>query len=143
MFEPLTDGDLALRPFEPADRDTLVAGRDEEFRRFLADASDEPGPVACIWTGGRLVGWIDYDQDDRHWLAADEANLGYGVFPEFRRNGYASRALRLLCLHLAGLDPPLRPTLLIHPDNTASLGVARTAGFEPVGEVEGELFFRR
>ena len=64
------------------------------------------------------------------------------MFPEFRGNGYATRAVRLLCFHLAGLDPPLRPTLLIHPANAPSLAVARAAGFEEAGEVDGELFCR-
>ena len=142
MFETLTDGDLVLRPFADVDRDVLIAGRDEEFRRFLGDASAEPAPFACMWVGDRIVGWVDHDQDDRHWLEPDEANLGYNVFPEFRGNGYATRAVRLLCFYLAGLDPPLRPTLLIHPANAPSLAVARAAGFEEAGEVDGELFFR-
>jgi RimJ/RimL family protein N-acetyltransferase len=143
MFESLTEGNLTLRPFEAADRDVLIAGRDEEFDRFLADASPEPAPFACIRVDGVLVGWVDYDQDDRHWLDDDdEANLGYSVFPEHRGKGYATRALRLLCFYLAALDAPLRPTLLIHPDNAPSLAVAGTAGFVQIGEVDGELLFR-
>jgi len=142
MFESLTEGNLTLRPFEAVDRDVLIAGRDEEFDRFLADASPEPAPFACIWVDDVIVGWVDYDQDDRHWLEGDEANLGYNVFPEHRGEGHATRALRLLCFYLAALDPPLRPTLLIDPDNAPSLAVARSAGFAQVGEVDGELFFR-
>ena len=57
----LADGDLELRPFVADDRDALIAGRDDEFRRFLADASEEPAPVASIWVADRIVGWIDYD----------------------------------------------------------------------------------
>ena len=44
----LFDGVLAVRPFDPSDRDVLLAGRDDEFHRFLGEGSPGPTPLACI-----------------------------------------------------------------------------------------------
>ena len=52
-----------------------------------------------------IVGWIDYDRDDRAWLADDEVNVGYNVFLQYRGHGYGTRALRLLREHLSSLEP--------------------------------------
>lgn len=138
----LVDGDLTVRPFDVSDRQALLSGRDDEFHRFLGQCSAEPRPVACICLRGDVVGWIDYDHDDdRHWLETDQVNVGYNVFEAHRGNGYATRAVELLAAHLAILDPPLRPTLLIDPDNVASLAVAERAGFVETAQVDGERFF--
>ncbi|MEM7273277.1 MAG: GNAT family N-acetyltransferase [Actinomycetota bacterium] len=139
---PLVDGELTVRPFVAADRDALIAGRDAAFRRFLAEASAEPAPMACLSVGGTVVGWIDADADDRHWLADDEVNVGYNVFPDHRGRGYGTRALRLLSHWLRAQDPPRVPTLLIDPDNEPSLAVAGRAGFHAVAEVDGERLFK-
>jgi RimJ/RimL family protein N-acetyltransferase len=89
-----------------------------------------------------VVGWVDYDHD-RPWLESDEVNVGYNVFRPFRGNGYATRAVRLLMRHLA-LDTEWQvATLLIHPDNERSLALARRAGFEPVGELDGNPYWRQ
>ena len=101
-------------------------------------------PTACIWVGGELVGWVDYDRDDDHdWLEPGEVNVGYCLFPAARGNGYASRAVELLLGHLTrdtGYDVA---TLLIHPENTSSLALARRLGFVQCGEVNSEPFLRR
>ncbi len=140
--ETLAEGELTVRPFRAADRAALVAGRDEEFHRFLPDASADPQPLACICVSGTIVGWIDYDHDDdRHWLRADQVNVGYNVFPAHRGRRSAMRALRLINEFLLAHEPPLHPTLLIDPRNKPSLATAALAGFEDAGEVDGERFF--
>lgn len=144
LDHPRTDGVVVIRGFDTSDQQTLIAGRDEEFRRFLGEGSPEPAPTACICVQDTIVGWIDYDHDhDRDWLDEHEVNVGYNVFPEYRGRGYGTSALRLLCSFLDVQDPPLVPTLLIDPDNGPSLALGRRAGFEKVGEIKGQHFLRR
>ena len=139
-----TDGVVTLRPPAPGDADRIVAERDEEAFRWFGPGGGNPAPVACIWVGGELVGWVDWDRDDDHdWLRPHDVNVGYCLFPSYRGQGYASRAVELLLRHLARETGYHAATLLIHPENTPSLALARRLGFEQRGEVNGEPFFRR
>lgn len=140
LIETLHDGAVVVRPFRSTDAVDLIAGRDDESRRFLGEGSPNPEPVAVIEVDGRTVGWIDFD-DEREWLEPDQVNVGYGIFPSERRRRFGTRALRLLSAYLMGLDPPLRPTLLIDPQNAASLHLAANAGFVEVRQLDGEIFF--
>lgn len=146
-LRPTTDGIVTIRPPAPPDTAVLVAGRDAESVRFLGLGGPTPNPVACIQTGGEVVGWADYDNDDRHWLADGELNLGYNLFAEYRGRGLATRAVRLLVHHLAVATAAgaghRTATLLIHPSNDASLAVAARAGFVEGRSVAGERFFSR
>ena len=138
----LSDDVISIRPGTSDDVAVLIEGRDEEFHRFLGNGDPEPRPVACILVDEVIVGWVDYDHD-RPWLAADEVNLGYNVFRPFRGNGYATRAVRLLMRHLA-IDTAWQvATLLIDPDNARSLALARRAGFEPAGDLDGNPYWKQ
>jgi RimJ/RimL family protein N-acetyltransferase len=138
----LTDGVVSLRPPRPGDAQALVEGRDDEFFRWLGPGTEAPRPVACIWVGDELVGWVDYDVE-RDWLGQGEVNVGYYLFPAARGKGYASRAVELLLVHLDRDTEHEVATLLIHRDNVRSLSLARRLGFEAKGEVEGDAFFAR
>ena len=139
-----TDGVVTLRAPQPGDAAHLIDGRDEEFHRWLGPGAAEPDPVACIWVEDELVGWADYDHDaDHDWLEPGEVNVGYFLFPAARGKGYASRAVELLLEHLARDTTHTAATLLIHPENTRSLALARRLGFARTGEVDGQPFFRR
>jgi RimJ/RimL family protein N-acetyltransferase len=138
----LSDGVVSIRPSTPDDVAVLVEGRDGEFHRFLGDGEPEPRPVACIVLDGVVVGWVDFDHD-RPWLEADEVNVGYNVFGPFRGNGYATRAVRLLMRHLA-IDTEWQvATLLIDPANARSLALARRVGFERVGDLDGNPYWKQ
>jgi len=137
-----TDGVVTLRPPRPGDAQVLVEGRDDEFFRWLGPGAEIPSPVACVWVGEELVGWVDYDVE-RDWLKPGEVNVGYYLFPDARGKRYASRAVELLLLHLADETEHNVATLLIDPENERSLRLARRLGFAARGEVEGELFFAR
>lgn len=142
MLEPRSDGVVTIRPATIDDVDTLIAGRDEEYRRFLHDRSPQPEPAACIAVNGAVVGWVDYDHD-RSWLRDDEVNLGYNVFAQYRGHGYATRAVRLLVEHLA-FDTQWRvATLLIDRANARSLALAARAGFERVDDLDGHPYWKR
>lgn len=139
----LTDGLVTLRPRQPGDRAGLVAGRDEQGRRFLGPAGADPKPAFCILADRELAGWVDYDRDEEHdWLKEGEVNIGYELFRPFRGRGLATRAVRLLLHHLAVADLSKSASLLVDPENAPSLALAARAGFDPAGELQGQRYFQ-
>ena len=142
--DTLDDGVVTLRPSAPEDASLIIAARDDAFRRFIGQGSEVPAPEYVIVVSGSVVGWVDHDRDnDRWWLAPEEANIGYHVFPEHRGLGHATRAVRLMLEHLRADTDWETATLLIHPNNTASLKVAERNGFKRAGDVEERTFWRR
>lgn len=137
-----TDGVVTLRAPQPGDAERLVEGRDAEFFRWLGPGAEAPAPVACVWVGGQLVGWVNYDLE-HDWLEPGQVNVGYFLFAPARGKGYASRAIELLLEHLRLDTEHTGATLLIHPENSRSLALARRLGFVQTGEVAGEPFFVR
>lgn len=131
----LTDGVVVLRPPTPADTAALVATRDDQFHRFMGDGADDPQPTFCVTVGDRVVGWVDFDRDERDWLGHDEVNIGYGLHPDVRGRGLATRSVMLLLHHLAQATDVRTATLLIHPENDWSLGVSRRCGFVDHGTI--------
>jgi RimJ/RimL family protein N-acetyltransferase len=113
----------------PGDAERLVAGRDDEFHRWMGAGSPEPQPSAVIEVDGDLAGWVDHDPPGaRDWLEADACNVGYHVFASHRRRGIATRAVRLFLEVMATSAPGARATFLIDAENDASLAVARAVG---------------
>ena len=71
---------------------------------------------------------------------AGVAHFSYWVFPAHRGRGYAARGLGLIVRYAAEHLGVSRAELHIDPENAASLGVARRAGFRVEGSDErGEL----
>ncbi len=135
---------VTLRPFDAGAVPLIIAGRDAAFRRFIGEGSAVPSPEFCIDADGTIVGWVDHDRDDdRWWLAPGEVNIGYHVFPEHRGRGYATRAVRLMLVHLREDTEHRMSTLLIHPANVPSLTVAARNGFERAADVDGRTLWRR
>lgn len=124
---------MTLRPPAAGDEQILIAGRDAEWERWLGPGSEHPRPTAVIEVDGRIVGWVDYDPGPA-WLGPGEVNVGYNVFAPHRRQGYASRAVRLLIEVLRDHTDYDRAYLLIDAENRGSLGVARALGALPVPE---------
>jgi RimJ/RimL family protein N-acetyltransferase len=139
----MNDGVVTIRPPEPGDSAKLIAGRDEEWRRWLGPGDDDPGPTACIVVDGEVVGWVDFDPAAAH-LQPGEVNLGYNVFAAHRGNGYASRAVELLLRYLDACTPFRTASLSIDAENTASLAVAARTGFVRSGDPHSHrLDFKR
>jgi RimJ/RimL family protein N-acetyltransferase len=139
---PTTDGLVTIRPPVSGDAERLVAGRDEEFHRWLGPGADAPAPTGCIMVRGLVAGWVDYDVD-RSWLRPGEVNVGYNVFAAYRGRGYASRAVQLLLHHLAVATGRQTATLLIHPNNRRSLALAERLRFDACGDLDGNPYFKR
>jgi RimJ/RimL family protein N-acetyltransferase len=142
VLRATTDGVVTIRPPISGDAARLVAGRDEEFRRFLGEGDAEPRPVGCITVGDVVAGWVDHDQD-REWLLPGEVNLGYNVFAGHRGRGIASRSVQLVMHHLAVSTDHRTATLLIDARNTRSLALAHRLRFEPHGDLDGHPYFTR
>jgi RimJ/RimL family protein N-acetyltransferase len=138
----LTDGVVTIRSPLPGDAELLVAGRDEEFHRWLGAGDPSPRPTACIVVDDEIVGWVDYETG-LPWLLPGEVNVGYSVFSPHRGNGYATRAVKLLLGHLAAAGEYHTAALVIAPDNVRSLAVAERAGFVADADVDGRRCFKR
>ena len=136
-----SDGVVAIRPLGEGDAAILIEGRDTESERWLGPASSDPTPRACIIVDGDIVGWVDYDID-REWLEPGEVNIGYNVFAEHRRRGYASRAVELFIGYLGRETDFRSATLLINDENIGSLAVAAKLGCEAHGDIEGSRYFK-
>jgi len=142
VLRSTTDGVVVIRPPGPGDAEGLIAGRDEEFNRFLGPGSNDPCPTGCIVLRDEVIGWVDFDID-RSWLEPGEVNVGYNMFAPHRGLGYASRAVKLLLHHLALTGEHHTATLLIHPDNLRSLALAERTGFTSHGDLDGNPYWKR
>ena len=137
----ITDGVVTLRASGPDDAPILIAGRDDEWRRWMAPGDDDPRPTACIVVRDEVVGWVDFDLGHEY-LQPGDVNVGYNVFAPHRGNGYATRAVRLLMHHLSLHTDHDAATLLIDEGNERSLAIARRLGFRPAASPRaGQLFF--
>lgn len=140
----ITDGVIRLRPPVANDRDALLALRDEQLVRFMGN-DPQVEPTFCITVDSRVVGWVDFDRDERDWLDHTQVNIGYALHPDARGRGCATRAVMLLVHHLALTTDVRTATLLIDPDNGASLAMPRRCGFTEAGTVgdHGARLFTR
>ena len=66
-------------------------------------------------------------------MSPGSAELGYTVFPRFRRRGYAFEACRALIGWARETHGITRFSLSISPANVASVALARKLGFRNIG----------
>jgi RimJ/RimL family protein N-acetyltransferase len=145
--EGLSDGVVTLSPLELTDVDAHLAGEDEELAYWLnggrgtrasvdahirdcVDQWNTGGPVYALGIRAGLAGLAGTVevQFDRPYLAYDEVNLSYGVYPPWRRQGIATRAVLLACQFAAGMGA-VRAVIRADVRNLASAAVAVRAGF--------------
>jgi RimJ/RimL family protein N-acetyltransferase len=74
-----------------------------------------------VLDGDETVGWAGYVHRSLHW--GDEMELGWSIRKQHWGNGYATAAAQ----SLRALGPE-RVVHLIHPENAASIAVARKLG---------------
>ena len=101
---------------DPHPRDVSLA----LLRRSVAEHDGTIG-MNTLFDGGELVGWAGFQR--RELDGAHEVELGWLIRRAHWGNGYASEA----ALALRPLGPE-RAVHLIHPDNAASIAVARKLG---------------
>jgi RimJ/RimL family protein N-acetyltransferase len=147
----LSDGVVVLECLSLADASSHWAGEDDEqarrfgwyprrssldgVRTFIIDRQRqwrEGGPrrtLAIRLADTRtLVGGCETRlQPDR------SAEVSWWIFPEHRRQGLATRGVRLMLQYFSNTFGVSKFVALIEPDNAASLGVARGTGFVESG----------
>ena len=150
---PPADGVVTLRPLDLSDVQTHLAGEDEELIRWLNGGPGTPERVEayvrrCVasWeaggpffafgiragAGGLLVGTIEVRLEHAE-LDHGQVQFAYGLYPDARGRGVATRAVVLACGFAAGLPGITEGVIRVDPRNTASAAVAVRAGFRSVG----------
>jgi RimJ/RimL family protein N-acetyltransferase len=137
----------------PGERETYLAmptveRRAHQLRQLLANHdSFGPGPKWC-WSvdlsDARYVAYVDCDLANDH-VPAGQANVSYVCSPEYRGNGYTTRAVRLVCDFLRRGTTAQQAHILVDQDNLASLHVARAVGaveVERYGNEHGRTMVR-
>jgi RimJ/RimL family protein N-acetyltransferase len=149
MDAPLTDGTVTLTPLGPADFDAHLAGEDEELVRWLSGGRATPAGLRDYlarcerwWAEGGpfhnfgirvgedlvLAGTVDV-QPGQYYLQPGQANLAYGLYPQWRGQGLATRAVILACEYATMLGCA-EAVIRCEPENARSAAVAVRAGFE-------------
>ena len=152
--ESVTDGEIILDSHIILDAEAHLRGEDEEMlRRFDTSRRStlEQTRVAIRrWIEARAAGGPMFAYALRQpsrllvggceirLLSPDRASVSYWIFPKFRNQGYATRALALLCETAARIQNVKEIEAHIDADNIASRRVAEKAGFIETGTVEDE-----
>jgi len=147
----LTDGVVRVDGFTLEDVEAHLAGEDEQTARRSGwwpkrstpetvanairrwnDAWATSGPTRAFAVRDAATGQLVGHCELRH-QEAGIAHVSYSTGWANRGRGYASRALRLLSAWAFREADVERLELYVEPDNTASRGVARRAGFQQEG----------
>ncbi|MBA0127254.1 GNAT family N-acetyltransferase [Haloechinothrix sp. YIM 98757] len=84
-----------------------------------------------------IAGTLDTHTRQDH-LARDQANIAYGLYPQWRGRGLATRAVLLACHYLSTRTATRQAVLRIHPHNTASIALAHRAGLSYTHRVHAD-----
>lgn len=152
----LTDDVIVLDGFTLDDVDAHLAGEDEEHARrfgwYPARSTPQTVRAAVLrwrreWkSGGTTRAFATRDAATGELVGGCElrlvergvAHLSYWTFPAHRRRGLAGRAVRLAAQYAFTELGVERLEIHVAPDNPASRGVARRAGFVEDGFVAAE-----
>ena len=127
----MRDGELRLRPFEPADAGPLAALLAEpEVRRWWPDGAYERERGWVIEVDGALAGWLEHEEEPYEWYPS--VALDIALTSALHGRGYGRRALRLAIEHFAARGHH-RFTVDPRVENERAIRCYRAVGFEPVG----------
>ena len=144
----VSDGVIALRPIAVSDVPAHLAGADSALTRLWPElgapesATERFAESAAAWEvdgatrlfavtelpAAELIGLLDI-RLARPYLAKGQASIEYGVYPERRGRGLATRAVILGCRYLAALGAVEEAVIRVDPGHTSSVAVARRARF--------------
>lgn len=144
----VSDGVIALRPITVTDVPAHLAGADSALIRLWPELGAEESATehfadsAAAWAAdgpdrlfavtelpaAELIGLLDI-RLARPYLAKGQASIEYGVYPERRGFGLATRAVILGCRYLAALGTVEEAVIRVDPGHTPSVAVARRARF--------------
>jgi len=153
----LDDDVIILRPFKEEDAEEHLRGEDEEQIKWLSggksslelvknwikknkDYWQKGGPVfnfAIIdKTSNKLVGMVEANTgyEKIEGIENGNANISYGIYPQFRGKGYAQKAINLLLDFLKSKQVK-RAVIRTNPQNPASMKVAQRLGFEEKDQI--------
>lgn len=157
----LTDGVIFLRPLRTEDAADHLAGEDDEMAKWVSGGRSTLATVETFirnnqesWRSGgprrafgvfdcasnRLTGFIEVNL--ARLVGPGQVNISYGVFPQWRRQGIALRAMNLMDEYLRTATDTRQIVLRIAPANIASLRLAEKSGFTFCGlfdEPEGRM----
>jgi len=149
----LGDESLLMNAYAVDDAEAHLAGEDEEMRRRF----DAPRPATLEETRAAMVRWIEGRRlggpmfayavrqvstgvlmggCEARRPAEDVIEVSYWLYPAFRGQGNATRALSLLSEAAGRIAGVRRIEAHISLDNLPSRKLAERAGFVDVGEVE-------
>jgi RimJ/RimL family protein N-acetyltransferase len=144
MAPEWTDGVVSLRPLRREDAADHLAGEDHEIAKWLSGGQSTMATVQSYirsceenWRDdgprrafgifdcatNRLIGSVEANLAFPL-LEPTQANVSYGIFPAWRGNGTALRALRLMAAYLKSVREMRQMVLRIPCENAASLRVA-------------------
>ncbi len=134
---------LRLRPATPGDVDALVPIRSapavyarwrggDDLRAAIEGDLAEPGATAfVIEAGGRVVGWIQWSEEEE----PDYRYAGIDLYvdPDVHNRGVGADAVRTLVAHLINAHGHRRFEIDPAADNQAAIRCYTKVGFRPVG----------
>jgi RimJ/RimL family protein N-acetyltransferase len=152
----LTDGEIILRPLQPADAEDvfqLLQLPEVAAVNFgastRAEIADKCAKAAALWLAGERADFVILDAatgafagDIGFWYIArvlQEGMLGYSLRPEFRGRGIAGRAVNLLARWAFEEVGVARLVAGTDPGNIASQKVLQRAGFEQEAYMRNRL----
>jgi aminoglycoside 6'-N-acetyltransferase len=127
----LIDGNISLRPFEPADEATMAAFLAEpEVKRWWVDSDYEREHGWVVEIDGDFAGWIQYEEETYEWYPS--VALDISLRTSLHGRGYGRRILKLVIDHFVAKG---HHRFTIDPDvtNERAIRCYSAVGFEPVG----------
>jgi RimJ/RimL family protein N-acetyltransferase len=124
--------DPVVRQYNPVE-DLTPEAQHQRCSRLRSDFADCDEAEAFFWfiqSEEKIVGNITVKEINRRMLTAE---LGYGIAPEARGNGYATAAVRLVTQRAFGESPLRKLIAYVHEDNVASRRVLEKVGYTAEG----------
>lgn len=101
-----------------------------------------PDTYYFLWDNDKIVGLFKIRHYLNEALAKGPGHIGYGILPEFRGKGYATKGLKLAIDKCKEIIPEDEIYFSVHKDNPVSLKVQQNNGAYIVGETEEKYLTR-